>query len=113
VCAEIFNAVSGMALTLPSVRLALVVVAALVCSAAAFAGGWFLGRQDDYSGECVPSQAGGRFYLCSSEGAVQSLEQEEELVCTRLPFADADQRIPNPDQSYAKGRGIYSCLRQD
>lgn len=89
-----------MALTLPSVRLALVVVAVLVCSAAAFAGGWFLGGQDDYSGECVlsgPSQAGGRFYLCSSEGAVRSLEQEEELVCTRLPFADADERIPNPD----------------
>ena len=102
-----------MALTLPSVRLALVVVAVLVCSAAAFAGGWFLGGRDDYSGECVSSQAGGRFYLCSSEGAVRLLEREEELVCARLAFADADQRIPDPEQNYAKGRGIYNCLRQD
>jgi hypothetical protein len=103
-------------LTLPSVRLALVVVAVLVCSAAAFTGGWFLGGRDNYSGECAasqPSRTGGRFYLCSSEGAVRSLEQEESLVCTRLPFADADERIPNPDQSYAKGRGIYNCLRED
>jgi len=102
-----------MALTLPSVRLALVVVAVLVCSATAFAGGWFLGGRDDYSGECVPTQAGGRFYMCSSEGAVRSLEQDEELVCNRLPFADVGQRIPDPDQSYAKGRGAYHCLRQD
>ena len=39
------------------------------------------------------------------------MEQEESLACARIPFADADQRIPDPDQSYAKGRGVYNCLQ--
>lgn len=39
------------------------------------------------------------------------MEQEESLACARIPFADADQRIPDPDQSYAKGRGVYNCMQ--